>query len=120
LAGPSELSRASWCPALSACCSPADSRSALDRQGQRLLLVGTALRAGGDARLGAAQQAEAARLAVGVGFPGSFTTFSTFALDTHVLLTDGWPELATANVLISVVAGIPALRAGLLVGKACL
>ena len=69
--------------------------------------------------LAPAQHAEAAPLAFGVGFPGSFATFSTFALDTHVLLTDGWPELA-AKILISVVAGIPALRAGLLVENACL
>jgi CrcB protein len=72
------------------------------------------------ARVGAAEHAEATRLALGVGFLASFTTFSTFELDTHVLLTDGWWGLATANILGSVVGGLLALRAGMMVARAWL
>ena len=70
------------------------------------------------ARAGAAEHAEALRLAVGVGFLGAFTTFSTFELDTHVLLTDGSWRFAAANMVGSLMGGLLALRAGMLVACA--
>jgi CrcB protein len=63
---------------------------------------------------------EALRLALGVGFLGAFTTFSTFELETHGLVEDGSWLLAAANVAASVVLGFLALRAGIVLAKAWL
>ena len=63
---------------------------------------------------------EAMRLALGVGFLGAFTTFSTFEFETHALLEDGSWLLATANVCASLFVGLIALRAGVVVAKAWL
>ena len=60
---------------------------------------------------------EAMRLALGVGFLGAFTTFSTFEFETHALLEDGSWLMATANVLASLFVGLIALRAGMVVAK---
>lgn len=61
--------------------------------------------------------AEAMRLALGVGFLGAFTTFSTFEMETHGLLDSGAWLLATAYVVASVFVGLAAVRAGLLVSR---
>jgi CrcB protein len=53
------------------------------------------------------------RLAIGVGFIGAYTTFSTFEFETHSLLDSGqWP-MALANVLGSVLVGFIAVRLGI-------
>ena len=59
-------------------------------------------------------------LAVGIvtGFLGGYTTFSTFAFETHDLIQQGRAGLAAANVLGSVGAGIGGIYLGLvLVGR---
>jgi fluoride exporter len=63
---------------------------------------------------------DALRLALGVGFLGAFTTFSTFEFETHALFEDGSWLVATANVVFSVLLGLLAVRAGIVVAKAWL
>jgi CrcB protein len=60
------------------------------------------------------------RLAVGVGFLGAFTTFSTFEYETHALFEDGAWLTALSNIFLSLFAGLLALRAGLVVAKSWL
>jgi CrcB protein len=57
------------------------------------------------------------RLALGVGFLGAYTTFSTFAFETHALLEDGSWLTATANMSASVFIGLIAVRAGIVATK---
>jgi CrcB protein len=63
---------------------------------------------------------EAMRLALGVGFLGAFTTFSTFELETHALFDDGSWLTATTNMFASLFVGLLAVRAGIVVAKAWL
>lgn len=49
---------------------------------------------------------------VGGGLIGSFTTFSTWMLDTHLLGSSNLPHLAWANLAISQLAGFAALAFG--------
>ena len=56
------------------------------------------------------------RTAVLVGFLGAFTTFSTFGWETLQLLRDGDLLRAGLNVALSVVVGIAACWAGVMVG----
>jgi fluoride exporter len=60
---------------------------------------------------------EAMRLALGVGFLGAFTTFSTFEYETHALLEDGSWLTAAANMFASLFLGLIALRAGTIAAK---
>jgi fluoride exporter len=55
-------------------------------------------------------------LSVGIvtGFLGAYTTFSTFAFETHDLIQQGRAGLAAANVLASVTAGLGGIYLGLL------
>jgi fluoride exporter len=62
--------------------------------------------------------ADSVRLALGVGFLGAFTTFSTFEFETHALLEDGVWWTAAANIALSVAVGLMALRAGIVLAKA--
>jgi CrcB protein len=61
--------------------------------------------------------AEATRLALGVGFLGAFTTFSTFEFETHALFDDGSWLTATTNMFASLFVGLLAVRAGIVVAK---
>ncbi len=56
------------------------------------------------------------KLGVLVGFMGAFTTFSTFAFDTHELLQDSW-TLAAGNVVAHNLLGLVCLLGGLALGK---
>jgi len=60
---------------------------------------------------------EELRLALGVGFLGAFTTFSTFEMETHALLEDGSWMLAAINVFGSLALGLLAVRAGVVLAK---
>lgn len=70
------------------------------------LLIGGLARGGGG---------EAARLFVGVGLLGGFTTFSAFSLEFWLLVERGQTAQATAYILASVVGAILACGLGLLV-----
>jgi len=52
------------------------------------------------------------RLALGVGFLGAYTTFSTFEFETNALVQQGAWLAAALNVGVSVTLGFLALRAG--------
>lgn len=60
------------------------------------------------------------RLALGVGFLGAYTTFSTFEFETHALFEDGSWLTATTNMFASVFVGLLAVRAGIVLAKAWL
>jgi CrcB protein len=53
-----------------------------------------------------------------IGFIGSYTTFSTLALESWRMLEDGAWVAATANLAGSVVVGLIAVIAGLALGRA--
>lgn len=59
---------------------------------------------------------DAVRLAVGTGFCGALTTYSTFSYETFRLFEDGAKLFSLANVVLSVVAGVGAALAGYAVG----
>jgi fluoride exporter len=63
---------------------------------------------------------EAMRLALGVGFLGAFTTFSTFEFETHALFDDGSWLTATTNMFASLFLGLVAVRAGIVLAKSWL
>ena len=58
------------------------------------------------------------RLFVATGFLGAYTTFSTFAQETHDLLAGDHVLLGLANAALSVSIGIAAVVAGAAVGRA--
>ena len=58
------------------------------------------------------------RSAVTIGFLGAYTTFSTLSLETYRLVEDGAYGLALANALGSLAAGLGAVYAGVVIGRA--
>lgn len=58
-----------------------------------------------------------ARLLWGTGVLGGFTTYSTFAVQTEQLVRDGEALWAVAYPVVSVIAGLVAAVAGLLIGR---
>lgn len=58
------------------------------------------------------------RLAALVGFLGGYTTFSTFALESHKLWEAGRPGRALAYMAGSVASGFAAVLLGILLGRA--
>jgi CrcB protein len=91
------------------------------RHGRRLPLGTLAVNLSGSLALGilvgAAVSGDAQRLA-GTGLIGAFTTFSTWAFETHRLAEDGQLRAATANVVVSLVLGLLAAWAGRAIGGA--
>ena len=57
------------------------------------------------------------RSSVTIGFVGAYTTFSTLTLETAQLLQIGAYSLATLNALGSIVCGMIAVFAGIVVGR---
>jgi fluoride exporter len=53
-----------------------------------------------------------------IGVLGAFTTFSTFAVESDVLVKDGHVGTAIAYDVLSLVVGIGAAYAGIVVGRA--
>jgi CrcB protein len=60
------------------------------------------------------------RLALGIGFLGAFTTFSTFEFETHALFEDGSWLTALTNIFLSLFLGLLAVRAGIVAAKSWL
>ncbi|HWF36262.1 MAG TPA: fluoride efflux transporter CrcB [Solirubrobacteraceae bacterium] len=58
------------------------------------------------------------QLLVGTATLGSYTTFSTWMLETHRSAQDGEPGLAWRSVIIALVAGLAAVWLGRVVGRA--
>jgi CrcB protein len=59
-----------------------------------------------------------ARIILAGGVTGSFTTFSTWMLDTERLADSGRRDLALLNVVLSLLAGFAAVALGHLLGEA--
>jgi fluoride exporter len=57
------------------------------------------------------------RLAIGVGFVGAYTTFSTYMYESNKLFDDGLAIAAMVNLVGSVVVGLIAVRVGLWLGR---
>lgn len=57
-----------------------------------------------------------ARLVIGAGALGSYTTFSTWMLETQRIGEAGKGRLAVANVLLSIVLGLAAVALGRALG----
>ena len=75
------------------------------------LLAGVLARAGG-------VSGEPARLLLGVGALGGFTTFSAFGLETYTMLVRGETGLALAYALASVALTVAAVAAGTQIARA--
>jgi len=53
------------------------------------------------------------RLAIGVGFVGAYTTFSTYMFESNKLIDDGAGIEAMVNLFGSLILGIAAVRLGM-------
>jgi CrcB protein len=63
------------------------------------------------------QVSDTTRLAIGAGFVGAFTTFSTFMYESNTLAGEGAGLEAIMNLLGSLVLGILAVRLGMLIAR---
>ena len=64
-----------------------------------------------------ASVSETTRLAIGAGFVGAYTTFSTYMLESNALIENkAWIE-AMINLIGSLVLGLIAVRLGLVMGR---
>lgn len=59
------------------------------------------------------------KLAIGTGFLGSFTTFSTFGVETINLMERGEWGSALANVALNLVVGLGCAALGMAAARAC-
>jgi CrcB protein len=59
-----------------------------------------------------------ARPFLAIGFLGAYTTFSTFAVESDLLVKDGHADVALAYAGLSVVLGLVAAYVGIVVGRA--
>ena len=57
------------------------------------------------------------RLAIGVGFVGAYTTFSTFMYESNRLADEGAGFEAIMNLLGSLILGILAVRVGMMLAR---
>ena len=62
-------------------------------------------------------RAEDLRMLFAVGFAGSYTTFSTFEWESNCLLRDGQGFAGATYILGSVLIGLIAIRAGILLAR---
>jgi fluoride exporter len=67
--------------------------------------------------VGAGSHGDAARI-LGTGLIGGYTTFSTWALESHRLGEDGEPALGAVNIAVALVFGLVAAWAGRAIGGA--
>lgn len=58
------------------------------------------------------------RVAIGVGFLGGFTTYSSFNQDTLALMSSGATAAALGNIVLTLVGGLTAGLLGMAVGRA--
>ncbi len=63
------------------------------------------------------QISDVTRIAIGVGFVGAYTTFSTLTYDSSALADDGKWIAAGLNVLLSIALGLIAVRAGIMLAR---
>jgi len=68
--------------------------------------------------LAGATISEDAYLIAGTGLLGAYTTFSTWALESHRLAEDGRARLGAANLLVSLLAGLAVAWIGQGIGGA--
>ena len=57
------------------------------------------------------------RLAIGTGFVGAYTTFSTYMWESTKLSDEGAGNQAIMNLLLSLILGLLAVRLGIILGK---
>lgn len=78
------------------------------------LLVGLFARHGGEGLGGHIWGGESARLLLGVGLLGGFTTFSSFSMEVVLLIERGAIGWAALYAAVSLAAGVAAMMAGLM------
>jgi CrcB protein len=63
------------------------------------------------------QFSDATRVAIGVGFVGAYTTFSTYMFESNALLDDGAIIKTCLNLFGSLALGLLAVRLGIWLGR---